>query len=111
MNSPAAAPPAGAGRGRSAPSRCASTARRSGCARRLAMSTPPVSHRKLIGKLLAGVAAAFAFGFALVPLYDALCAATGFNGKTAGAPAEKGRGGFSLGGIKGDASTNDPPSR
>ena len=26
----------------------------------------------------------FGFGFALVPLYDVLCAVTGFNGKTAG---------------------------
>lgn len=69
--------------------------------------TPPRSHRPLIGKLLAGVAAAFAFGFALVPLYDALCAATGFNGKTGGNP--KSVGGFSLGGL--GAGTAEPPSR
>ena len=75
------------------------------------MATAPLSHRRLIGKLLAGVAAAFAFGFALVPLYDVLCAATGFNGKTAGGPGDKGLGGFSLGGIKGDTSANAPPSR
>ena len=30
------------------------------------------------------VAGAFAFAFALVPLYNVLCEATGFNGKTAG---------------------------
>lgn len=45
------------------------------------------SHRKLLGKLLAVVAVAFAFGFALVPLYDVFCLATGLNGKTAGAKA------------------------
>lgn len=44
-------------------------------------------HRPLVLKLLAIVAAAFAFGFALVPLYDALCLVTGLNGKTAGAAA------------------------
>ncbi|TXG95013.1 MAG: cytochrome c oxidase assembly protein [Rhodocyclaceae bacterium] len=66
-----------------------------------------VSHRRLIGKLLIGVAAAFAFGFALVPLYDVLCAATGFNGKTEGSP--KGVGGFSLGGF--GTGTAEPPSR
>ncbi len=54
----------------------------------------PARHRKLIGKLLAIVAAAFAFGFALVPLYDVLCAATGFNGKT-----EIKRDGFGVGGF------------
>jgi cytochrome c oxidase assembly protein subunit 11 len=32
--------------------------------------------------MLGLVAASFAFGFALVPLYDVLCEATGFNGKT-----------------------------
>ena len=40
------------------------------------------SNRTLVLKLVAIVAAPFAFGFALVPLYDVLCAATGFNGKT-----------------------------
>lgn len=40
------------------------------------------SNRRLVMKLLVLVAGAFAFGFALVPLYDVLCAATGFNGKT-----------------------------
>jgi cytochrome c oxidase assembly protein subunit 11 len=39
-------------------------------------------HRRLILRLLLIVAIAFAFGFALVPLYDVFCQATGFNGKT-----------------------------
>lgn len=42
------------------------------------------SHRRLVIRLLAIVALAFAFGFALVPLYDVFCAATGLNGKTRG---------------------------
>lgn len=60
---------------------------------------PPAqrSHGKLIGKLVAMVAVAFGFGFALVPLYDVLCEATGFNGKT--------KGGVTPGGI---ASTAAP---
>ena len=51
------------------------------------------SHRRLVIKLLAGVALSFAFGFALVPLYDVFCEVTGLNGKTAGP------GGFGIGGI------------
>ena len=51
-----------------------------------ATKTPQRNHRKLLIKLLALVAVAFAFGFALVPLYDVFCLATGLNGKTAGAP-------------------------
>lgn len=47
-----------------------------------ATKTQPRAHGRLVLKLLAIVAAAFAFGFALVPLYDVLCEATGFNGKT-----------------------------
>jgi len=70
-------------------------------------ASSPVSHRRLVGKLLIGVAAAFAFGFALVPLYDVLCQVTGFNGKTAGEPGRS-VGGFSLGGL---GSRNDAPSR
>ena len=42
----------------------------------------PPNHGRLVGRLVLVVAAAFAFGFALVPLYDVLCEATGFNGKT-----------------------------
>lgn len=45
-------------------------------------------HSRLVLKLLAAVAAAFAFGFALVPLYDTLCQAIGLNGK-----------GFTVGGL------------
>jgi cytochrome c oxidase assembly protein subunit 11 len=36
----------------------------------------------LINKLLLACAAMFAFGFALVPLYDVFCDITGINGKT-----------------------------
>lgn len=43
----------------------------------------PPNHRRLVIRLLAVVAFAFAFGFALVPLYDVLCRVTGLNGKTA----------------------------
>jgi cytochrome c oxidase assembly protein subunit 11 len=58
----------------------------------------PASHNRLIGRLLLLVTAAFAFAFALVPLYDVLCQATGFNGKTAGPGAI--RDGFGVGGLK-----------
>ena len=64
-------------------------------------------HRPLVLKLLAIVAAAFAFGFALVPLYDALCLATGLNGKTNGS-GDSGRK-VGVGGIQ--QSRNAPPSR
>ncbi|RUO81155.1 cytochrome c oxidase assembly protein [Idiomarina tyrosinivorans] len=40
------------------------------------------NNRKIIFRLLLGVAGMFAFGFALVPLYNAFCDATGFNGRT-----------------------------
>lgn len=39
-------------------------------------------HRSLIRKLLLACVAMFAFGFALVPLYDVFCQVTGINGKT-----------------------------
>lgn len=54
---------------------------------------PPTAPRngRLVAKLLIIVAAASAFAFALVPLYDVFCKATGFNGKTAG--------GFGQGGL------------
>lgn len=55
----------------------------------------PASHSRLISKLLLMVAGAFAFAFALVPLYNVLCEATGFNGKTAGPE----RAGFAAGGL------------
>ncbi len=40
------------------------------------------ANRRLVRRLLGVVAAAFAFGFLLVPLYNVLCKATGFNGKS-----------------------------
>lgn len=58
----------------------------------------PRSHGRLIGRLLLMVAGAFAFAFALVPLYNVLCEATGFNGKTAGPAAI--RDGFGVGGLQ-----------
>ena len=42
----------------------------------------PGRHRKLVLQLVGLTAASFAFGFALVPFYDTLCKAVGFNGKT-----------------------------
>jgi cytochrome c oxidase assembly protein subunit 11 len=68
------------------------------------------SHGRLIGKLLAAVAASFAFGFALVPLYDVLCAVTGFNGKTEGSRGIS-LGGFSVGGFGASSAAGDVPSR
>ena len=40
---------------------------------------------RLVRRLLLVVVAMFAFGFALVPIYDVMCQAFGINGKTAGA--------------------------
>ncbi|RMQ49067.1 Cytochrome c oxidase assembly protein [Pseudomonas cichorii] len=40
------------------------------------------STRRLVPRLLLIVALMFAFGFALVPLYDVMCRAFGINGKT-----------------------------
>lgn len=40
-----------------------------------------VSHRAVIARTLVAVVAMFAFGFALVPLYDVLCDITGLNGR------------------------------
>ena len=40
------------------------------------------SNRSLITQLLFVVAGSFAFGFALVPLYDVFCEITGFGGRT-----------------------------
>lgn len=39
-------------------------------------------HGKIVKRLLLTVAGMFAFGFALVPLYDVFCEVTGFNGRT-----------------------------
>ncbi len=65
----------------------------------------PINHSRLVGKLLLMVATATAFAFALVPLYNVLCEATGFNGKTSG----KGviRDGFAAGGLQ---AANTPAS-
>ncbi len=53
------------------------------------MTTTPLppahnAHGALVKKLSALVVGMFAFGFALVPLYDLLCDITGLNGKTGG---------------------------
>lgn len=58
-------------------------------------SMPVRSHRKLLFKLLAVIALAFAFGFALVPLYDVFCQMTGLNGKTGAKPGSIGISGIS----------------
>ena len=42
------------------------------------------ANRRVVRCLLLAVAAMFAFGFALAPLYDVLCQITGLNGKTGG---------------------------
>jgi len=44
-------------------------------------------NRSLAIRLLVMAAAMFAFGFALVPLYDAFCEVTGFGGRTNATPA------------------------
>ena len=64
-------------------------------------------HRKLAAKLLAIVVASFAFGFALVPLYDVLCRMTGLNGKTSNSPSLSSERTLGLGGIQ---KTQTPPS-
>lgn len=43
---------------------------------------------KMITRLLASVVLMFAFGFALVPLYEKFCEVTGFNGRTSSKAAE-----------------------
>ena len=45
------------------------------------------SSRALAGRLLLFAAGMFAFGYALVPLYDVFCEITGFGGRTNAAPA------------------------
>ncbi|WP_166268676.1 cytochrome c oxidase assembly protein [Marinobacter caseinilyticus] len=42
------------------------------------------SNARVVGWCLASVVGMFAFGFALVPLYDVFCEALGINGKTQG---------------------------
>ncbi|ALP41309.1 cytochrome C oxidase assembly protein [Aeromonas schubertii] len=51
------------------------------------MTTP--NHAPLIKRLLLPIALMFGFAFALVPLYDLFCQATGLNGKTASRPADQ----------------------
>ena len=51
-------------------------------------------HGRLIGLLVLLVSAAFMFTFALVPLYNVLCEATGLNGKSSNV-----RDGFGVGGL------------
>lgn len=46
--------------------------------------TRPRSNSRVIGWCMVGVVGMFAFGFALVPLYDVFCDITGINGKTSG---------------------------
>ncbi|MDE2440445.1 MAG: cytochrome c oxidase assembly protein [Betaproteobacteria bacterium] len=55
------------------------------------VSLRPPNNSRLIRRLLLMVACGFAFAFALVPIYDVLCRATGLNGRTAG--------GFAAGGL------------
>ncbi len=45
------------------------------------------ANRRLTALILLVVVGMFAFGYALVPLYDVFCRLTGLNGKTAEAPA------------------------
>lgn len=47
-----------------------------------------ISTRALASRLLLMAVGMFAFGFALVPLYDAFCEITGFGGRTNTTPAE-----------------------
>ena len=63
----------------------------------VSVNTPMLvrSHRQLLIKLLAVIALAFAFGFALVPLYDVFCQVTGLNGKTGAKPGTLGLAGIS----------------
>lgn len=42
----------------------------------------PVDNGRMVLKLIGVVVGMFAFGFALVPLYDIICDVTGLNGKT-----------------------------
>lgn len=42
------------------------------------------SSERTIARLLIAIVGMFAFGFAMVPLYDAICDVTGLNGKTGG---------------------------
>ncbi|MGE5469573.1 MAG: cytochrome c oxidase assembly protein [Bacteroidota bacterium] len=67
----------------------------------------PPGHGRLIRRLLLLVGLAFLFAFALVPLYNVLCAATGLNGKSSGRSV---RDGFGIGGLTRSAQA-PPPAR
>lgn len=45
---------------------------------------PRRTNVRVVGWCMAGVLGMFAFGFAMVPLYDVFCEITGINGKTGG---------------------------
>src|SRR5680860_1363508 len=47
-------------------------------------AAPQRSNARVVGWCLASAVGMFAFGFALVPLYDVFCDITGINGKTSG---------------------------
>lgn len=49
-----------------------------------AAAPPGRSNARVVAWCMAGVIGMFAFGFALVPLYDVFCELTGINGKTGG---------------------------
>ncbi|MBW4935093.1 cytochrome c oxidase assembly protein [Marinobacter sp. F4206] len=51
---------------------------------RSSVARPARSNARVISWCVAGVVGMFAFGFALVPLYDVFCELTGINGKTGG---------------------------
>ncbi|MCL5051537.1 MAG: cytochrome c oxidase assembly protein [Firmicutes bacterium] len=55
---------------------------------------PKVDNSKMITRLLVTVVAMFAFGFALVPLYEKFCEITGFNGRTSNTAAAVSEGGL-----------------
>ena len=48
------------------------------------MTADSRSNLRMVNRLLLVVAGMFAFGFAMVPLYDVFCDITGLNGKTGG---------------------------
>ncbi len=57
-------------------------------------STRALDNRRVVKRLLVVVTLSFAFGFALVPIYDVFCALTGLNGKTQGRTGTLGLGGL-----------------
>ena len=53
---------------------------------------PRADNSRVVTRLLASVVIMFAFGFALVPLYEKFCEVTGFNGVTSLTPASSDEG-------------------